>query len=143
QSGEMLEQMLDGLKNYTGRREQTVLVVEPQQERCGRILAAIDAGDFQVDVVPEPAAAAQALRQGRGDCVILGPSVRAAAAQPLADLTFPADICRPSVILFEDDREGEDGEAWRALERACVVRRVRSLERLLDQATFTLHHDVT
>src|SRR5262249_31414460 len=141
QSAEVLEQMLDGLKRF-GNRAPSLVVVEPDERRREQILAAVDAGNFRVAVQPNVAAAAALLKEGKGDCVLLGPNTTPAETAALADASPLGEVCRPSVILFEDGNLEEEGEPWKPLERSCVVRRGRSLDRLLDQAAFALHHNV-
>src|SRR5262249_43506546 len=71
QTRDVLEGLLDYLTDFTGRAMKSLLLVEPDAERRGRILEYINAEDVQVTAVPDAPAAVQMLRERRIDCVVL------------------------------------------------------------------------
>jgi CheY-like chemotaxis protein len=121
----------------------SLLVVEPDAGRRGRILDCIDAEDVQVTAVPDGPAALQMLRERRIDCVILGPEA-SDVADGLADAGGPAEpaLGRLPVIVYGDGQPVPDDGAWKRLGEACTVRRVHSPDRLLDLTAFFLHRNV-
>jgi signal transduction histidine kinase/DNA-binding response OmpR family regulator/HAMP domain-containing protein len=138
---ETLDAMIDELKEFVEHPPRGLLVIEPDVKRRERILEALPEGDFEVTVATDAAGALTALRESRADCVVLGPAVEGLTAAAVAEtVDWEEGLRQPSVLVFE---EGDnDGDRWNELGRVCALRRVRSPERLLDQAALALHRDV-
>ena len=138
---ETLDQLLEELRAFIDCPMHGLLMVEPDAARRERILSAIPTEDFEVTAADDGPAALKALRERRVDCVILGPDVSRLTTQALAgEIGQEPGLRQPPVLVFEEG-DAEDGR-WDELSRVCTVRRVRSPERLLDQAIFYLHRDV-
>src|SRR5207244_1512913 len=78
---ETVDELLVWLKDYVGRAEKSVLVVEPVQARRDRIIAYLG-GEVQTTCVADGAAAARLLRERPVDCVVVSP--QAPGLEPLA-----------------------------------------------------------
>jgi CheY-like chemotaxis protein len=146
QTRDVLDQMLGALMAYRTEPARRLVVVEPDAERREQILAALAADDVRLDGVADEPAAQEALRQGKADCVVVGPGLPVPDCLALVEDVRSAPGLRPApVILYQPGSppaEEEDGELFKQLARAGTVRRVHSPERLLDQAAFFLHCDV-
>jgi CheY-like chemotaxis protein/HAMP domain-containing protein len=140
---DVLDGVLDYLGDFIGRSMKSLLVVEPDAERRGRILACIDAEDVQVTAVPDGPAALQMLRERRVDCVVLNPATTE-VAEELAGGDGPSGptFGRLPVIIYGDGELIHDDGAWRRAAETCTVRHVHSPERLLDLTAFFLHRTV-
>jgi HAMP domain-containing protein/signal transduction histidine kinase/DNA-binding response OmpR family regulator len=142
QSKEVLDRLLDDMKSYAGRDGGSLLVVEPDPERLSLIEHAISgAEDIEVISAGDAQAAAKALSEREIDCVI----VDARAAGLAHELFFRADgepAGAPPIIVFGEgnDPTREDPQ-WARWAKTHIVRRVESLDRLLDQSTLLLHRD--
>jgi CheY-like chemotaxis protein len=144
QSRDVLDGLLDYVGDFVGRPMKSLLVVEPDADRRGRMLESIDAEDVQVTAVPDGPAALQTLRERRIDCVVLGPDV-ACGEWLLAngESSDHSPLGKLPVIVYGDGELAHDGDGtWKRLAETCTVRRAHSPDRLLDLATFFLHRAV-
>jgi signal transduction histidine kinase/CheY-like chemotaxis protein len=142
-----VDELLEWLKGYLERPTKALLLASPDAAARERFREWVSAEDVAVTEVADAAALGRAVRQGRHDCAVI--DARLPGLDP-ADLAEgieqgPAAGQLP-VILFAEaapvDSPGGEGEAaWRRLEQAGAVRRVRSPERLLDQACLFLHRN--
>jgi CheY-like chemotaxis protein len=141
---ETVDQLLDYLRDFTGRASRTLLVVEPDPARRDRLLACIDPDGLEVVWTPDGEAAAKALREKSTDCVVLVPELSGVCLERLAEeaLNDPP-FWPPRIIVYCDGNlpEREDGD-WKKLAEIFNLRRVHSPERLCDQAALFLHRDV-
>jgi CheY-like chemotaxis protein len=139
-----LDGLLDGLQEFSSRPARGLLLVEAEPARRDHLTAVLEAGGFQVQAVADGAAALPLLREGRADCVVVGPGLsgpdRAALVEGVR--TSPG-LRRPTVIVYEaGSTPGNGEESWKDLARVSAVRRVHSPERLLDLAALALHRRV-
>jgi signal transduction histidine kinase/DNA-binding response OmpR family regulator/HAMP domain-containing protein len=145
QTKEMVDELFDDLKAFLGRERRSLLVVEPDAARRARIVESLSGGDIDVLAVTDGEAALQLIGERPIDCLVLDPQ-----ASALSALRHPPSTIRrpPPIIIYS---EGEDGEGeqmadsgWRTAEGDVLpVRRVYSPERLLDQAAYFLHQDLS
>jgi CheY-like chemotaxis protein len=142
QNSDLLDDVLDDLREFIGRSTRTLVVVESDPVARNRILDCIDVEDLRINAATDMAAARQMLQEQRVDCVVL----RQADGGPIDDLIAGIDE-RPSgngrlpVVVFGDDDHRENA-AWKRLSEVCTLRRAHSPERLLDLTTFFLHRAV-
>ncbi len=143
QSKDLLDRLLDDLMGYISRPAKRLLLLEPDAARREEILRCVADEDLHVTAVCDVEAATAILAGKPIDCVILG---------------SPAAVATPAVLAAEIERRGGDDPLplifydggvesltaeWRELEhRVPTVRKVQSLERLLDQSVLFLHRDV-
>jgi len=95
--------------------------------------------------VSDGESALRLLRERPIDCLVVNPQAPALAPAALAEqLPHRPSASRLPVIVYADgeDKFGDDG-GWRMFRDVLPVRRVYSPDRLLDQAAFFLHQDVT
>jgi CheY-like chemotaxis protein len=147
QTKDTVDRLIDRLRDYLGRRQKSLLVVEPDAARGERIWQCVGGGDVQVTTVPDGRGALQMLRERRVDCMILPPRLGdlspadfAAAAQ--GEQGEPAVEHVPVLVYADGQANGEDGD-WKALAGTFTVRVVQSPERLMDQAAFFLHRNLS
>jgi CheY-like chemotaxis protein len=141
---ETLDQLLVQLKVYIDRKQKSLLLVEPDPVRRDRIMECVGADDIQITTVPDGRSALQMLRERQIDCMVLNPQLADLEPSAFAEslLHEPSGGSLP-VIVYGDGGLGHDEDGgWRRLAESCVLRRVHSSERLLDQAIFFLHHDL-
>jgi CheY-like chemotaxis protein len=140
-----VDDLVGQLKEHVGQAVRSLLVVEQDAGQRERILKSLEAGDLQVTTVPDGRAALRALRERRFDCLVLTPHLPDLSPADFAEeiQQAPAVSYLP-VILYGDGAlvHDEDG-GWKKLAESFTLRRVHSPERLLDQAAFFLHQDVT
>jgi len=155
-SRDVLDGLLDELKDFLGRRKKNLLLVEPESDRCRHIMDSIGPEDVEITTVPDGPAALQKLRQQRIDCVVCSAQAAELAEELLAGFekgdcpsilkgTVPFfEVGRLPVIVYGEEQliEERDG-AWKRLADICTLRRVHSPERLLDLVTFFLHSTVS
>ena len=143
QNRDMLDGLLEHVRDFIDRAMKSLLVVESDVERRTRILDSIDAEDIQVTAVPDASAAIQMLRERRVDCMLVGPDADRLSDELLASGVVPdGGLGRLPILVYGDDDSTRDEAAWKRLADSCTFRRVRSPERLLDMATFFLHRAV-
>lgn len=151
QGKDVLEQALDSLKDYARRTVKSLLVVMPDSEARGNLLCHLDGADVQITTVTDGQQALQMLRERQIDCIVLdeevpdiGPAMMAEAIPQAAMANqIPGQM---AVILYHQQRTLGDTAAsdspWYHCKETFMVREVRSLNRLLDQAAFFLHRNI-
>jgi CheY-like chemotaxis protein len=141
----VVDELVRQLDEFTARQQRTLLVVEKDSARRERIASKLQAGDVRLASVPDGQAAVEFLRQKPVDCVVIGPEATDVEVAALCGENGGDGMVRQlPVILYDDESPAEGHEAqWKRLADTCTVRRVHSPERLLDQAAFFLHRDVS
>jgi signal transduction histidine kinase/CheY-like chemotaxis protein/HAMP domain-containing protein len=139
---EAVDGLLDWLKDFAGRAERRLLVVEPDPARREQVLAHLAGPDVQLTCVADGQEAAHVLGERHADCLIINPS-----APGLESLEVPEEggvdsvVSRVPVILYADGQSPEDGPGlnWG---NGFTLRTAHSPERLIDQAALFLHRAV-
>jgi HAMP domain-containing protein/signal transduction histidine kinase/CheY-like chemotaxis protein len=141
---ETLDQMLDDLREYVRRPLKGLLLVEPGTKKREEICRYLEAEDLLITAVPDGRAAVQVLRERRIDCMIVNPELPDLNSALLAEAVNERSSMMPlPVIVYGDgDVVHADGD-WKNHGMGFTVRQVHSPERLLDQAAFYLHRNVT
>jgi HAMP domain-containing protein/signal transduction histidine kinase/DNA-binding response OmpR family regulator len=141
-SGDVLEELLRIVSDFNRRSVKTVLVVDSDPARRGRILEGINADDVNVTAIADTTAAIQTIKGGHVDCIVVGPQSSEFASQ-LFGAVAGRILNRLPVIVYGDGKEiSVDDNPWRKLSEVCTVRPVRSADRLLDLSAFFLHRNV-
>jgi HAMP domain-containing protein/signal transduction histidine kinase/DNA-binding response OmpR family regulator len=143
QSKDVLEGMLQHLKNYTSFTRRNVLVVQNDPERLKLIEQYIDgAEDVRITSVNAGDIALQAVREQALDCLVVDPCAPGLDPAALIDEVErkSAEFSVPILVFSETSDADADG-AWQRLSKNPTVHWVHSLERLLDQTTMLLHRD--
>jgi HAMP domain-containing protein/signal transduction histidine kinase/CheY-like chemotaxis protein len=141
----VLDDMFGTLKEFIGRSTKSLLVVEPDKERCRQILANIDAEDVDVLTVADVAEANRLLDGRRIDCMIVNSAMNASALVAAArspEESHNGQTTRLPVIAFHDGNNHRDLADFKRLQSHCTIRHAHSLERLLDLTAFFLHCNV-
>jgi HAMP domain-containing protein/signal transduction histidine kinase/CheY-like chemotaxis protein len=150
QSQDILDSLLDQLNGYLGRSVKRVLLLEADPSKRGQILGHLPSEDIQVTPVSEWQAALEEIRKNGTDCLIAALDSPALVPQALAQGIEELAPGRLPLIAFADAPTSEVSETsevstavgWKKLTEVCTVRRVHSVERLLDQTAFFLHRKV-
>jgi len=138
-----VDRLVDRLRDYLGRRQKSLLVVEPDAARGERIWSCIGGDDVQVTTVADGRGALQMLRERRIDCMILPPAMTDLSPEDFAEEVQREPVIEhvPVLVYGDGDTHDEEG-AWKKLAGLFTVRLVQSPERLLDQAAFFLHRNL-
>ncbi|MEO5617903.1 MAG: response regulator, partial [Candidatus Eisenbacteria bacterium] len=140
-SRDMLDQGLAWLYETATRPTRHALLLARASKRRDRLIESLGGEDVSITAVADAPAALQVLADRRVDCLIVDaavavdPGAFAHAVESRFQLGIP-------VVVFDDGKQPHDREAWKGRENL-VVRHVHSPERLLDQATFFLHRNLT
>ncbi len=141
-SKEVLVEAIDYLRDYASRDNHRVLFLEPDTQARDRFVNSLWREGLDAVAVPDFAAAIDTLESQHVDCLVLGALPGDFDAPRLAErLSGLAGIGQIPVIFYAD--EPEDHPVLQPLRNATTVRHVRSHDRLLDQAAFLLHRDVS
>ena len=145
---EVVDELVKHLKDFTERHPKHLLLVEPDPARRERIVACLDAVDVELTAVADGKAALEHMRRHEVDCLVLDPHLCDAGfaeyAEYAEEARAEAMVRQLPVIVFGDGVLPEENEGvWKKLADAFTVRHVHSAERMLDQATYFLHRDVS
>jgi CheY-like chemotaxis protein len=139
---EQLDEMLREVKGFCSLPFPRLVVVEPDSARREQILAAMKPVGTVVAASGGTEAAAT-VREGGVGCVVLGPGLAGEQRRAVASEVHSASrLIAPPLIVYDSDGPRDDRE-WKHLTTASAVRRVHSAERLLDEAVFFLHRDIS
>ena len=125
-----------------------MLIVEPDPARAEELLtllAPLDGPEMQIVTAASGAAALDVVRAGDIDCVVLTPHLPdmtlAALAGAITSEIFSRGI--PSLLLYtRPDLPAEEADRWKRLAQEFSLRRVDSVNRLVDQVVFALGRPV-
>jgi HAMP domain-containing protein/signal transduction histidine kinase/DNA-binding response OmpR family regulator len=142
QRREILDAMLDHLRDYLDRPARHVVLVEPDAGRRQQVMSRLAGPDVEVTAVADGAAAGTVLSSRPTDCVVAGPGATDLADGLGGTLPPPDGVFRRLPVVVAADGEAapadEDGK-WRRLADVCTVRRVHDPDVLLDLTTYFLH----
>ncbi len=143
QSKDVLDDLLEHLKDYTSEPARNVLLVEHDPDRLQAIREYFDgAEDVRIASAPDGEIALRMVREQRPDCIVLNPGMPGLDPAPLVDEAQSAD-CAVPVLVFGEEHQAHNDGAWQRLARNPAVHWVHSYERLLDQSTLCLHRDTS
>ncbi|HEV3239073.1 MAG TPA: HAMP domain-containing protein [Casimicrobiaceae bacterium] len=137
-SKELIDALLDRLSAFVQRPAKNLLVVAADEaERTGLIeyLAADDVRPFGA---ADHRTAKTMIANGQVDCLVLDAKLLQAESPRPDEDTEPAIDSLP-IVVYGDVGDNVQLHRWERLARSAIVRRARSLEALLDQASFLLH----
>jgi HAMP domain-containing protein/signal transduction histidine kinase/DNA-binding response OmpR family regulator len=142
QSKDVLDGLLQYLKDYTGFTRRNVLVLQSDKSRLKDIEQYIDgAEDLRITSVTEGDIVLQTVREQALDCVIVDPTVTGLNPADLIDeMQRKSDIAVP-ILLYSESQDGASEGPWQRVSKNPNVHWVHSMERLLDQTTMLLHRD--
>ncbi|MDP9128736.1 MAG: response regulator, partial [Pseudomonadota bacterium] len=141
QKRDVLDALMDALADYNSRDKRTVLVVDGVAKRRVEVVEALKIDNLEVVTANTEALALKKLRRQTFDCVILNSD----ALDIIPELKRPTGetegLYSPlAVIIYGHDEIDET--ALRRRNENCLVRVVRSPDRLLDVLMFCLHRKV-
>jgi HAMP domain-containing protein/signal transduction histidine kinase/DNA-binding response OmpR family regulator len=143
QSKDVLDGLLEYLKNYTSLPARNVLVVEHDPQRLQGIREYMDgAEDVRIASATDGEIALRMMREQRPDCIVLNPGMPGLDPAPLVEEALSPDFAVP-VFVFSEEHAAPGDSAWQRLAKNPAVHWVHSYERLLDQSTLFLHRNTS
>src|SRR5206468_3306875 len=134
---------LDELKDFVTRDTKRLLIVEDDPAHLQLLRDTLgEAEDVRIEIASDGSSGLALMRKECFDCVVANP--RAAHARDLTLVLGPERPVdgQPFTLIIHGDASAENA-AWDQLAKTDNrVRRVHSLERLLDQTTLSLHRNV-
>jgi CheY-like chemotaxis protein len=146
QSKDTIDLLLTDLENYLRRPSGNILVVEPDTERRSRVVAMLSDAGTEVKGVADGPSALKALRDDRIDCVVIGPEDVELGPFELSETAAsrsPISAPRPVIRFGDGELPPEVDARWKPFGEFAVIRRVQTLERLVDQTALLLHRPVS
>ena len=142
-SQQVLDAMLDKLRDYCTRKQRRVLVALKDGTVRGELLGWLEGTDIEPVVVKSADRFVQALDEAQFDCVVLEEAFGKLDSSRLRQaLGSQAGLGPLPLLLFRNGPGGEDGrDAWHADERVTVTE-VHSPIRLYDAALLALHQSI-
>jgi CheY-like chemotaxis protein len=138
---EGLKAALGRIKDFVAPRPKRLLVVEDNPaERMG-IVQLVEHSDVQVESVGSGAAALDALRESRFDCVVLDLHLPDMSGFDLLTTVHADEALRdvPVVVFTGKDLGAEEDRLLKRFAKSVVIKGVQSPERLLDETALFLH----
>jgi HAMP domain-containing protein/signal transduction histidine kinase/CheY-like chemotaxis protein len=138
QSKELLDDLLDRLKEFVNRTDRNVLVVEPDKKRREAILECLRIEGVEASLAKSVAQAASLMDKQRVDCIVTGDSSAefADALKARAEQDQNGFSRSPIIVFSPADL---DEEHWQRIGRDFTVNHVRSLDRMLDLVALFAH----
>jgi HAMP domain-containing protein/signal transduction histidine kinase/DNA-binding response OmpR family regulator len=136
-----LEAALDRLKSFTTSPVRRLLVVEDDPAEQLSISELLGHNDVQITTLGTGAAALQALKSGKFDCVVLDLRLPDMSGfELLAAVQQDAELRQTPIIVFTGRELSEHEQSeLRKNAKSIVLKGVRSPERLLDETALFLH----
>jgi len=138
QSKEMLDGLLETLTGFLGQPEKRLLVVTADEERRNWLAAYLAADDVRVSVASDYGATVAMLAQHEIDCVVLDAEALVNGHDAPAGDSEPALEALP-IVLYGEAGDASQLARWQRLAKTVIMRKARTPEDLLDQASFQLH----
>jgi signal transduction histidine kinase/DNA-binding response OmpR family regulator/HAMP domain-containing protein len=144
QSKGMLDQSLDTIRSFIGRRQKDLVVVSRDPILRDQIVEFIGGDEFRISMADSAGAALALLERARIDCLILDKAPPDMSVEEvIARLDGIAGLTTFPVILHSEETIPNGAvHTPSAGARSVMLRQVRSLDRLLDQTAFVLHTPV-
>jgi CheY-like chemotaxis protein len=141
---EVVDELVQYLKDFTDRPERHLLVVEGNATRRDQILKCLEPVEAEVTTMADGAEALARIRDNGVDCLVLDPQLPEQHFSEFTDeLRTPIARQLPVIVFGDGTQPLEQAGFWNKISHACTVRHVQSAERLLDQAALFLHRDVS
>jgi signal transduction histidine kinase/HAMP domain-containing protein/DNA-binding response OmpR family regulator len=141
---ETLDQLVETVREFIGRRVKNLVVVGPDVGKRGRVLDLIGSEDVKVTTVASGADALEAIGRGRVDCLVLDSGLPDMSTEAFVRRIRPdgSPTAFPVILYSDEPPAAGDAGLPQGLAPAVAFRQVCSPERLLDQTAFFLHAPV-
>jgi HAMP domain-containing protein/signal transduction histidine kinase/CheY-like chemotaxis protein len=141
QTRDELEDVLAALFRYVEREGRELLVVESDPERRARLREYLPAEGVEILEAETVEEALTRLTERVPDCVVLNPALHNGPSSELIDEMIASGKMAGLPVLLHgtEDASAEQTAALKRLEKATIVRKVMSPERLLDLTALILH----
>ncbi len=143
-----LDELFDDLIEFLNRPQRRLLVVDPDSARRQRVVQFLSVSDIDVLTAGDGGAALRMIEEQPIDCLVIdaeAPALSAIRNSPsIFRFPLPIIVYAESASRAEADNERIADSDWRTADGDILpVRRVYTPERLLDQAAFFLHKDLS
>jgi HAMP domain-containing protein/signal transduction histidine kinase/CheY-like chemotaxis protein len=144
QTKDVIEQTLDGIKEFIDRATRHLLVIDPNKKHRQQLKEVLSDDDVRVTTVASAKEAKAAFMDNLIDCIVSAPEVSDGTLCELADVFGGNRVVTsiPWIIYGDGELSAKTEDDLKRLAQRATVRHVRSLERLFDQATLLLHRQV-
>jgi CheY-like chemotaxis protein len=139
QSKEMIDALIDQVKEFTQRPERRLLLVTADAERRNWLVEYLTADDVHVTAARDYDAAAALLAENGIDCLVIDAEALHDSDADSAGANAEPAVDSLSIVLYGETGDATQLHRWQRLARSTVVRKARSPEDLLDQTSFMLH----
>jgi CheY-like chemotaxis protein len=143
-TSEALNQVFVTISAFVERQKKTLLVLDRDAARREAMLAQIGEQDIEVQAADSAAAALEIIRAEPVDCVVVGKELTDLSpldfVERLSQEEYGVDV--PVIAYHRTTPTADEESQLKRLAQVANVRRVRSPERLLDQASLFLHRPV-
>ncbi len=144
QTGQMLEDFIEGVKKVVDRLARRVLVIEPDGNRRQQIVEMLNGEDLELAAFPTAAAAGDVIGRGGFDAVVLAPEIAGiSVANLVEELTAAPEMDQCRIFLnVAADLPADQMTRWQRLAQEFNLRLVDSVPQLLDQVALSLFRPV-
>jgi CheY-like chemotaxis protein len=139
QNKEMLDGLLETLTGFLAQPEKRLLLVTSDNERRNWLADYFAADDVRVSVASDYATAAAILSQQQIDCVVLDSETLVDGHDAAEGISAEPTLEVLPIVLYGDTGDASQLARWQRLAKTAIVRKARTPEDLLDQASFQLH----
>jgi CheY-like chemotaxis protein len=138
QSKEAIDALLDRLSTFVKRPEKRVLVVAADEARRKLLIDYLAADDVRAIGASDHGAALAVIAGNEVDCLVLDSSIVQMEMPVIGEEREPSVESLP-IVVYGDAVDAVQLHHWQRLAKSAVVRKARSLEDVLEQASFLLH----
>jgi CheY-like chemotaxis protein len=143
QSKDLLDRALGKVYETVRRQTKSLLVAMPAGVVQMRVMALLEAPDLEIVSADDAAGALRVLAERRVDCLLLDPALDLDPASVADVVAKHGSLGQLPVLLYADGGAPSAGSDWAVAKDDCLVREVRSRERLVDQVAFYLHRPMS
>jgi len=137
---DLLEQQLDTIRKFIDRPAIHLLVVDPIPARRESVIELLREEDVRIQVVNSVDEAKSQLASTPADCIIVAPEPDAnAALERLNELVQDGTLGHTPVIVYPAHDTLLEESQFQRLDQKIAIKLVQSAERLLDQAAWYMH----
>jgi CheY-like chemotaxis protein len=138
QSRDLLDDLLQHLRDYISRPVKTLLVLEQDVDHRIELVDSVAGEDVEIVAVADAAAAARVVDERDVDCMIVGEHGDELIERFAERQTFLPFSRLPLIVRAERHLAGKEAH-WKRLSETCTVRFAHTPERLLELTVCFLH----
>jgi CheY-like chemotaxis protein len=142
QSKDVLDGLLDDLKEFTRPSERNLLIVTRDPAKESELVRQFASDDIRIFTARDHAMVADVAGKHRVDCMVLDADLATLEGE-LPDRATSDESARGRlpIIVYGGNDAPKSLNGWRRLAKHTIVRDIRTPERLLEQASLFLHRN--